>query len=87
MELSLELAFTCRLVLQSKGNMIFSLTNALLMAVAIAICQPVFASWTQEFSGRSPQEIEKKARQNGFSYPANAPQCNALMCYQKWTKV
>jgi hypothetical protein len=47
---------------------------------------PSFASYTQEFSGRSPEDIQKKAIQNGFSYPSNAVQCNGMICYQKWVK-
>lgn len=59
----------------------------LIVAIGFSVqAPPSFASYTQEFSGRNPEDIQKKAIQNGFSYPSNAVQCNGMMCYQKWTK-
>jgi hypothetical protein len=60
--------------------------SLLLSLVLLASTQPVFASFTQEFSGRNEVEIEKKARENGFAYPANQIKCNGMMCWQKWVK-
>jgi hypothetical protein len=52
----------------------------------VAHAQSTLASYTQEISERNAVEIEKKARVNGFVYSANTPQCNGIMCWQKWVK-
>lgn len=76
-------------MLISHKNVTFNKVGFAAIAVVLGLSMqvpPALASYTQEFSGRTPEDIQKKAMQNGFSYPSNAVQCNGMMCYQKWTK-
>ena len=68
------------------NNTMRCLTLALIATAGVlSTVSPAEARTTRTFNGSNPAEVEKNARQAGYSYPDGDMNCSSR-CSQRWAK-